>query len=823
MASTIDELQVLITAQTAQFNSELAKVQKEIKNLTKETERAGNGANSAFKKIGVGAVAMGNILAKAFTSVTSAISNSMGSAITRLDTLNNFPKVMSNLGIGTEDATRSIQLMNDKLQGLPTTIDAGAMAVQRFTSANKNIEASTQMFLALNNAILAGGAPMELQSTALEQISQAYTKSKFDAMEWRAMLSAMPAQLSQLTEALGYTSSAVGGDLYEALQSGKLSMNDFMRMIVQMNQKGLSGFQSFEEQARNSTGGVGTSIINLRTTIVRGIANIMDSIGQANIASFFNTIARAINAVIPYIIAFVRLLGSAIGFVGGLFGMGAKKGTVLGAVAEKTADSVKQVAKNAGGVGGALDSATGSAKKLQKQLAGFDEMNTLSEKDSGGSGGGAGGAGGGAGALDFGDMNFGDEELKKSGDKVQQILDSVRRAFDKLMKNPVVKGFVDVFKGIAGAVMWVWDKLSGVSLPQGIQDAFNRIGDFFKAIGQNAFVQELLYGLGIVIGVVVTAFAGWSVALGVWSVATTVATAVGTAFGAVIAMLTSPILLVVAGIGALIAIIVLLVKNWDSIKEVAGKVWDTIKELTGQFVTRITEFFGDLWEGITGFFAGIGKWFSDRFTEAYNGIVMAFKAYIMFWPNMFKILVDVFGKVKDWFGDRFSDAWNSIKNAFSGAGTFFGNLWSTITSKITDIGGKIGDAIGSAFKTAVNGVLGFLERTINGWVRIINGAINVINKIPGVSIPNVGEISLPRMATGGIVTGTTIAMIGEAGREAVLPLDRNTGWMDELAGKIGGSGRIELTVNLGEDTIAHKIIDNINDSSFMRNANVLNI
>ena len=91
--------------------------------------------------------------------------------------------------------------MSDKLSGLPTTLDQGASAVQRFTSANGDVEKSTDLFLALNNAILAGGASTEIQATALEQMSQAYAKGKPDMMEWRSLMTAMPAQLKQVADA----------------------------------------------------------------------------------------------------------------------------------------------------------------------------------------------------------------------------------------------------------------------------------------------------------------------------------------------------------------------------------------------------------------------------------------------------------------------------------------------------------------------------------------------------------------------------------------------------------------------------------------------
>lgn len=231
--------------------------------------------NSAFSQIKNIVAGLG--IDKLISSTFNVINNSIDGAISRLDTLNNYPKVMSNLGIASEDAQKSINKMSDKLSGLPTTLDEGALAVQRFTSANGNIEKSTDYFLALNNAVLAGGASAEIQSSALEQLSQAYAKGKPDMMEWRSLMTAMPAQLKQVATAMGYIST---DELGEDLRKGNVSMEEFMDTIVKLNTEGTNGFQSFEEQARNSTGGIATSITVAKTQIVKGVADIIQSFNQ---------------------------------------------------------------------------------------------------------------------------------------------------------------------------------------------------------------------------------------------------------------------------------------------------------------------------------------------------------------------------------------------------------------------------------------------------------------------------------------------------------------------------------------------------------------
>ena len=233
-------------------------------------------------------------ITKLISSAMNTIKNSTDDAIKRVDTLNNFPKVMSNLGISVEKSSTSIKKMSDKLAGLPTTLDQGASAVQRFTSANGDVEKSTDIFLALNNAIIAGGASTEIQASALEQMSQAYSKGKPDMMEWRTLMTAMPAQLNQVAKAMGYVSAT---DLGAAVRE-KGGEEEFRRMIdtiVELNTTGVDGFANFEQQARNSTAGIGTSITVAKTQIVKGVADIIkglnDGLAQANLPSISEIIS----------------------------------------------------------------------------------------------------------------------------------------------------------------------------------------------------------------------------------------------------------------------------------------------------------------------------------------------------------------------------------------------------------------------------------------------------------------------------------------------------------------------------------------------------
>ena len=217
---------------------------------------------------------------KALSAGWNMVTGSMDGAISRMDTLNNFPKVMENLGVSADDSRKAIDKMGKKLEGLPTTLDQGAMAVQRFTSANGDVEKSTNMFLALNNAILSGGASAEIQGSALEQLSQAYAKGKPDMMEWRTLMTAMPAQLNQVAKYMGYGERGASA-LGTALREGDESMEAFMEAIMTLNTDGADGIKAFEEQVKGATGGIRTSIKNMKTAVTRGVTNIVSSFNDA--------------------------------------------------------------------------------------------------------------------------------------------------------------------------------------------------------------------------------------------------------------------------------------------------------------------------------------------------------------------------------------------------------------------------------------------------------------------------------------------------------------------------------------------------------------
>lgn len=247
--------------------------------------KAGAKTGAAFSsglgaKVGAVAGIVSAVTGKAFT----AISNSLDSAISRVDTMNNFPKVMAGLGYGADAATSSIDKMSDHLTGLPTRLDAMTSSVQKIVPTVKDVGKATDIMLAFNDALLAGGASTQVQEAALEQFCQVLAKGKPEMEDWRSIVTAMPGQMDQVAKSmLGPTAST--NDLYNALKTGKVSVEDLEDAFISLDKNGYAGFDSFAQQAKTGTAGIATSMANLQNSVTKSVAACIDAIGVENITA----------------------------------------------------------------------------------------------------------------------------------------------------------------------------------------------------------------------------------------------------------------------------------------------------------------------------------------------------------------------------------------------------------------------------------------------------------------------------------------------------------------------------------------------------------
>ena len=884
MATEIDDLRVKITADASGVSKGTTTAKKELSGFAQS-------ANSSFGAISTKAVAVGNIIAKVFMKAFQAIAAQMGDAIKRVDTLNNFPRVMQNMGISATTAQKSINYLQDKLQGLPTTLDQAANAVQRFTASNHNLEASTKMFEGVNNMLLASGQSAEAMAAALEQLSQAYAKGKPEMQDWKTLLQTIPGQLGQVAQAMGYVDSSA---LYAAFQSGKVNMNDFMKTVVRLNKEGANGFASFEDQALGSTNGIQTSITNLKTAITRGLANIIDAIGQTNIAHFFKGIASAVSTAANYVAAFVRVVLTAINALRAIFGQAPLQFGNTKNAAEDTASAVNSIGSAASNAAGDIDDATGSAKKLAKQLAGFDEMNVLKEEDSG-SGGGSGGAGGAnlagidLGALDFGEITdpiqeaydklmglFGNLDLSKwhkalrnfqkgavkafdivksvgisawdnlfhplakyvaentlpdylngIGEAMQRLDPSTwSRGFDGFFSGleTTVEGVLDIFTSVSNAVSGFLAVMGNITIPpvlSALGVIFEQIGVFLKGIGEGIQfmweeeLQPALDRLNELMAPIIADIQRVAEGLANNTVLMEALKNTGRVFGIVVGGAINAVAEALSLLGAGIAIVIDFFLN---MADFAVKAIEKIGEFLGWLIAKIQIGFENagkvvegIWNGIKDFFGGLATTVGNIFKGIWDGIKTGAQ-------NAWNGIKSVFSTVASFFQTIFTNAWTAVKNVFSTGGKIFDG---------------IKDGIVNGFKTIVNAIIRGINRVVSVPFNAINGVLNGIRSVqildikPFDWIHTINVPQIPLLAKGGVVDGATIAMIGEQGREAVVPLENNTGWIEQLAKDIqeqGGTGEpIHVTINLGDETLVDKVIEGANDRSFLNNRLVFNV
>ena len=486
-----------------------------------------------------------------------------------------------------------------------------------------------------------------------------------------------------------------------------------------------------------------------------------------------------------------------------------------------------------------------AAKKVKKAFASYDEINVLSKSSASdtGTGGSSAGASG-VEAATIGGVNSLKDQLSSASAELgtffdpladawqahgEPIVQSIKNAFNNLKEvgkgvGDVIKNWwqgeggrsfanttLELFEKIARAaeratksIKYIWDnggkdtfnnlvKILGTVgeiimivvgyiadlygdlvegfAPdaaeglQGVNDklsAFNGVLEWLKTDGK-PILEGLAYTIGLV-GAAWLAYKGIMIAVEVASKAYAAAQAVVNAV-----MNANPIGIIVTLVAALIAVIILCAKHWDELKAAASRAWDGIKAV----------------------WATVANWFSVNIIEPIKN----------FFSNLWAGIMTTFANVKTYFQQKFSEAWAAIKGVFAPVGSFFSGIWETIRSKFSTIGTKVGETMGNAFKTVVNKIISFAERTINGFIRAINRAISLINNIPGVSISPLSELNVPKLAQGGWVAANNpqLAIVGDNTREGeiVSPESKIREQVELALAKAGGfAQKVKLQLEL---------------------------
>ena len=284
---------------TSSIRSELAGVGE------KEGSAAGGAFSGAFAaKVGV----IAGITQQVFASAVRTITNQLGDAVMRADTLERFPKVMEQMGYSAEVSANVIQKLVAGVEKLPTPLNEVVTGTQQLVAVTRDVEKASDWTLAVSDAMLSNSASAEKASLATYQFLQVIQKGKPVGEDWRSIMEAAPGVMLELAEAMGYTSAVMGGDFYTAFQQGKVSVEEVMDTLVKMDKEGLNGFDSLQVRAETAAGGIETSMTIMRQSISNAIRDIILEIGT-------DKIKGAIEGIKEAFVNVVKAIGGLVNFV----------------------------------------------------------------------------------------------------------------------------------------------------------------------------------------------------------------------------------------------------------------------------------------------------------------------------------------------------------------------------------------------------------------------------------------------------------------------------------------------------------------------------
>ena len=757
-----------LDSELAENKSKLREAEKAADGLSQSLDDTGKSAEKSSGGFTVLKGAIANLISNGISKLASAITGQLDSAISRVDTINSYKKTMENLGYATDDVSKTTDTLKKGIEGLPTTLPNIMSMQQQYAALSGDIDEATNLTLALNNATLAGGQGQEVANSAMEQWYQIIAKGKPDATAWQIINSAMPSQMNQIAqEVMG--AGKKSQDLFTAWQKGTVTTKQIKDALINLNSEGGSGLASFEKQAQDSTGGIDTSMTNLKTAISNGIANIIESIGSENIANAlsglksvaseaFKAVGEAIDFVIEhkdeFVTALIAMSAGVAAYVGYTTAIQVMtqgwKSLEIVQKAVTAAQWLMNTAMNANPIGLVIAG-------IVALVAAFVVLWNKSESF----------------------RNFWIGLWEKIKEVAEPIISALSEwfsiAWEKIKEiwQPVSEFFSSLFTSIGESVFPIIESISNAFTEawELIKVVWDLVQPYFATVWEN--IKIIFSVVKDVLGNFFSA--AWDVIKVVWDVAViyfkTIWENIKTIFSVVKDVL-----------GAYFQL------AWTAIKA----VWDTV-----------TSYFKAIWDTIAGIFSVVKNVLTGNWRDAWEGIKGIVNTWVNFFSGVWNNIKNVFSGVITFFKTTFSSAWNAVKGVFSNWASFFGNLWNIIKDKFSSIGTSIANAISKSVKSGINGVISIIEKTINGAISLINGAINLINKIPGVSIGNIRKLSLPKLAKGGVLDdGARTVIAGEDGAEAIVPLEKNTKWIKLVADRLqnsmlGGSNSSEaLNTNL---------------------------
>lgn len=701
MAGEVGAYYITIMPEMSQFTGAVKKA------LKTSGASGGKTFSTSFGEVLKGSAigtALGNLATKAGSSIMSGLKTGIG----RLDIIKNFPKVMEGLGYSTKDADKSIQTIMDHLDGLPTSTQDMVTLTQAISDSTGDLDLATKAALGFNDMMLANGASAAEMSTAQGVLNRVLGKGSATVAQWQSLTSVMPAQLGQVARHM-LGAGASTEDLHAALEDGTVSWNDFLKAIVELDEVGEGAMDSFYEQAKNNSVGIGTALENIPNRIGAGWAAILEAIGQEEISTVINNMSYGVRDAMKVIAGAIEDLKSRlqengafqniatiIGDLKARFGdfAGVISGAVSGAVPviadlignalQWVVDHGDQINNLLDGLGGAFDTVAGALGDAFSTASGVlkDLIKDALEW-----------------VLDHGDAISG--AFKGIADKISALADAI---------SGVLKAAAPVLEDmVSGALQWVLDHGDGVATAlAAIAGAIGVFTAYSAAVAVITGVSTAIEVLGMV-----TLGGGIAATLGELGAAFTLIAEAGGplaglmgAFGGALTFLAAnPVVLVIAAIGALVAGLIWFFTQtetgqqlWSDFCNFLGEVWAGIKAGFDEMIGNIKENwetwsseFQEAWSGFQEFFGGIAEGIKADFEEMVGNIKENWEK----WTQQLEDAKAAAGEFVKNVGEKWAsfkaDAKAKFDSACNNIKTNFSNLKADAEAKWAEISKNIGD------------------------------------------------------------------------------------------------------------------------------------
>lgn len=679
-------------------------VKKGTANL-KGLEGASNKADISIKSL---VASMG--LVKVASAAFDILKGSLDGAITRFDTLNQYPKVMAQMGYSTEDTTKSIDILKAGIDGLPTSLQDITKNAQSFAILTGSAEQGAKTAVALNDAFLASGASSEDAARGVQQYSQMLSTGTVDMMSWRTMQQTMPYALNETAKAFGYAGKSATNDLYAALKDGTITMEELNEKFIELD----GGTTGFAETAKTATEGIGTSFTNLKSSVVNGMTTILTKFDEVikevtgkSIAGNLNSLKVVINSTfkaiadsMDMIIPIIEKVKDSLDF------------TLIGYIIEDVTNILKSFWDSFSGGTGKGEVITlisnvfrvlhGVIQEVLQNVALFFA------------------------ALDRSDVP---ELLGQAFSNLKDII------FETII---FVKNFFGAFNGQEGSSKSIEIIVSAL---EGAAKLFEKTTEvakiFFEWLNNGSTSADIfksaIVAIGVAIGGVLLFYKAWQTSINlitkaqqVWGAVTKIGTAIQAAFNVVMGM--NPIAKVVIAVTALVGALV----YWITQTESGQAVWKAFTSWLVSAWSGMVEFFQGIWNGITDAFTATVETFknlwgsmTEFFQGIWDGIVSIFQASGDSINSLWKSTVDTFKSAWASMTRFFQSIWNGIISVFKVSSDFLQSLWKSTV----DIFKAIWEVIGPTVMGIVDGLVALWNNfttTISGiWDGIKNIASGV--------------------------------------------------------------------------------------------------